>query len=118
MISITPIAVEKIKAYCVDQGRDVSAFRIYIEPGKCAGHQYGMDFDAAFADGDLVFESDGLRIIVDSSSLPYLDGAEVDYVATLMKTGFEIRNPNAVWSCTCGKSFAVAEESAASSRLH
>ncbi len=118
MINITPVAVEKIKAFCIDQGRGVSAIRLYIEPGKCAGHQYAMDFDAAFSDGDLVFDSDGLRGIVDSSTLPYFDGAEVDYVATLMKTGFEIRNPNAAWTCTCGKSFTVAEESPASTGLH
>lgn len=118
MINITPSAAEKIIAYCTTQGRGAPAIRLYIEPGKCAGHQYGMDFDAAFSDGDLVIDSGGLRVIVDSSSIPYLDGAEVDYVATLMKTGFEIKNPNAAWTCTCGKSFTVADESPASTAVH
>ncbi len=117
MISITPIAAEKIMAYCREQGKR-ETLRLYTEPGKCAGHQYAMDFNDSTSDGDLVFEAEGLRVIVDGSSIPYLEGAEVDYVNTLMKTGFEIKNPNAAWTCTCGKSFTVADETTAASGLH
>lgn len=118
MVSITPIAAEKIKAYCSGSDKDVPSLRLYIEPGKCSGHQYGMDFNVTLSNEDLVFESEGLRVVVDAADLPYLEGVEIDYLNTLMKTGFDIKNPNATWTCTCGKSFTVAEESAASPGLH
>ncbi len=117
MISITPAAVEKIRAYCREQGKQ-EALRLYTEPGKCAGHQYAMDFSDAVSDEDIAFETEGLKVIVDGSSIAYLDGAEVDYISTLMKTGFEIRNPKAAWTCSCGKSFATADEVATTSGLH
>jgi iron-sulfur cluster assembly protein len=71
--------------------------------------QYGMTFDDATRDSDEVYEQHGLRIMVDPTSLFYVDGASIDYVDNLMGGGFHIDNPNAVSSCGCGSSFRTAQ---------
>jgi iron-sulfur cluster insertion protein len=82
--------------------------RIAVSGGGCSGFQYGLSFDAERREDDVLFEKDGVGIIVDEVSLTLLDGAEIDFVEDLMGASFQIRNPNAASSCGCGNSFSIA----------
>ena len=77
--------------------------------GGCSGFQYHLAFDEQ-RDGDVVFESSGLKVLVDAQSLPYVDGSSIDYVEGLQGAGFQVNNPNVVAACGCGSSFRVADE--------
>jgi iron-sulfur cluster assembly accessory protein len=107
MISITSAAASKVKGILEQEKASIpqGGLRIYVQGGGCSGFQYGMVLDDA-ADGDQVFETDGIKVIVDPMSLRYLEGAEVDYKEdSLMGGGFAIKNPNASSTCGCGHSF-------------
>lgn len=110
MIQLTEVALQKVKGI-LDQEKEAlpgGGLRIYVQGGGCSGFQYGMVLDEV-ADGDQVFDKGGVKLIVDSMSLRYLEGAEVDYKEDLMGGGFAIKNPNAVSSCGCGHSFTTGE---------
>lgn len=109
MVSLTPAAAEKLSGIMSQKGMDENhALRVFVKGGGCGGMQYGMTFDQA-RDGDEVYEQHGLRIIVDSTSLFYIDGANIDYVDNLMGGGFHIDNPQATSACGCGSSFRTAK---------
>ncbi len=82
-------------------------FRISVSGGGCSGFQYGFSFDGEATADDLIFERNGVKVVVDETSLELLAGAEIDYVDELIGSSFQIRNPNATSSCGCGNSFAV-----------
>ena len=105
MITITPEAVSQLKGFLTEQGTPEAALRVFVAPGGCSGLQYGMTIEESAEDGDEVIESDGIRLLVDNFSAMYLDGAEVDFVSSLMGGGFTVHNPNAVSGCACGHSF-------------
>jgi iron-sulfur cluster assembly accessory protein len=84
-----------------------TALRISVSGGGCSGFQYGFDLDAARADDDLVIERDGATVLIDSVSLPFLGGSEIDFVDDLIGQSFQVRNPNATASCGCGTSFSI-----------
>lgn len=104
-LTITPEAVEKIRYF---QGKQTDparqTFRIYVEAGGCSGLQYGFVFDME-RDGDIAIEQDGLRIVVDPTSIMYMQGAVVHYVEDFTGAGFSVKNPLATGSCGCGHSF-------------
>ena len=79
--------------------------------GGCSGYQYGMALARSTEEDDIVLEQGGVRIVVDPESAQYLDGAEIDYVDEVMKSGFSIYNPNATKSCACGSSFQTQDGS-------
>lgn len=82
--------------------------RIYVQGGGCSGLQYMFSIDTKQGIDDFVFEPAlGKRVVVDSLSLPYLEGSSVDYVSGLEGSFFKIENPNAVTTCGCGSSFSV-----------
>jgi len=81
--------------------------RLAVSGGGCSGFQYGFSFDAQRQPDDLVFERDGVQLVIDAVSLELVKGAEIDFVEDLMGASFQVRNPNAESSCGCGKSFAV-----------
>jgi iron-sulfur cluster assembly protein len=108
LVSLTPAAAAKIKQL-IESESDVSVLRVAIEGGGCSGFQYGLGFDRGAVEGDHEYESEGVRVVVDQFSAPYLRGASVDYLETIQESGFKIDNPNAVSSCGCGSSFQVAE---------
>src|SRR4029453_13912071 len=110
MIQITSAAMTKVKGILEQEKDNIpdACLRIFVEGGGCAGFSYGMVLDEA-ADGDQVFETDGIKVIVDPMSLRYLEGAEVDYKEDLMGGGFAIKNPNATSTCGCGHSFQAGE---------
>jgi iron-sulfur cluster assembly protein len=102
----------KVREFLEAQGADISSagLRVGVRGGGCSGFQYQLAFDDQH-DGDAVFEDQGLRILVDAQSLPYVDGSEIDYVDSLQGAGFQVNNPNVVAACGCGSSFRVEDES-------
>lgn len=84
-----------------------TALRITVSGGGCSGFQYGFDLDASRAEDDLVIEKNGATVLIDSISIPYMDGSEIDFSDDLMGQSFQIRNPLATSSCGCGTSFAI-----------
>jgi iron-sulfur cluster assembly accessory protein len=107
MITVTPVAAEKIKGIkTAQQAPEDTGLRIRVVGGGCSGFQYQLVFDAAQA-GDQVFEQDGVKVVVDPKSFLYLSGTEIDYVDSLTGAGFTLKNPNAKGSCGCGSSFTA-----------
>jgi iron-sulfur cluster assembly accessory protein len=111
MITVTDKAAEKARSILNDRGIENGALRVFVVSGGCSGYQYGMAIARNREDDDIAVETGGVTILVDQESAPLLDGAEVDYVEDLMKSGFTIFNPNAVRSCACGSSFQTADGS-------
>jgi iron-sulfur cluster assembly protein len=111
-VSVTPNAVGIIRDLLVQREIPNHALRVFVSGGGCSGMQYGMAFEETPKDFDKVIEVDGVRLIVDPTSMMYLEGAVIDYVDSLMGGGFRIENPNAVSSCGCGHSFRTGEEGA------
>jgi len=109
LVSLTPAAAAKIRGLMAEEP-DVSVLRVAIEGGGCSGFQYGLGFDRGAQEGDHEFQCEGVTVVVDPFSAPYLRGATVDYLETIQESGFKIDNPNAVSSCGCGHSFQVDEE--------
>ena len=107
-ITLTKKAEDKVKEILLDQPEPFAGLRIQVVGGGCSGFSYRMGFDKNFNDqNDAVFEFGGLKVIIDKSSLLYMDGAEVDYVEGLHGAGFKFNNPNSTGSCGCGSSFSV-----------
>ncbi len=109
MLTISEKAAEKAKNLLKERGVESGALRVFVVGGGCSGYQYGMALAHEKEADDLVVESDGLTVVIDPESAPLLEGAEVDYVDDVMKSGFTIFNPNAVKSCACGQSFQTAD---------
>lgn len=109
LVLLSPLAAEKLQAIMQEKNLTQHGLRVFIAGGGCSGFQYGMAFENTTEEGDLVFESNGVRLYVDPASAMYLEGATVDYVDSLMGGGFRIENPNAVSTCSCGQSFSTGE---------
>jgi iron-sulfur cluster assembly protein len=108
MINISESASSKILSLKTEEGKPSEAFlRVEVKKGGCSGLSYKMDFDTALRDGDKAFEAHGQKIVVDSQSLLYLIGMELDYSGGLNGKGFVFNNPNATKNCGCGSSFNV-----------
>ncbi len=104
-VVLTDNAASKIKGLLEQEGRDDLALRIAVQPGGCSGLRYQLFFDERSLDGDIVTNVDGVKVVVDRMSSPYLGGATIDFVDTIEKQGFTIDNPTATGSCACGDSF-------------
>ncbi|TFJ94990.1 DNA-binding protein [Platysternon megacephalum] len=105
-VKLTDVAVEKVKSLLAQEGRDDLRLRLGVQPGGCSGLIYQLFFDERTLDGDAVVDFDGVGVVVDRMSTPYLDGASIDFSDTIEKQGFTIDNPNAGSSCACGDSFS------------
>ena len=108
MITLTQPASEKLQAIMTEKGIEGHSLRVFVSGGGCSGLNYGMTFAEETEIDDQTFNKDGLNIVVDPASIFYLNGAEIDYIDSLMGGGFRIENPNAVQSCACGSSFRTA----------
>ena len=84
-----------------------TALRISVSGGGCSGFQYGFDLDRTRADDDIIIEREGAVVLIDSVSLPYMGGSEIDFVDNLLGQSFQVHNPNATASCGCGTSFSI-----------
>ena len=108
-IILTASAAEKLGGVMDSKGvKESHGLRVFVKGGGCGGMQYGMTFDTP-REGDEVFEQHGLKVIVDPTSMFYVNGASIDYVDNLMGGGFHIENPNATSSCGCGSSFPTSK---------
>jgi iron-sulfur cluster assembly protein len=111
MITLTDKGAEKVHEFLASQQADVSlaGLRVGVRGGGCSGFQYQLAFDEQRA-GDVVFESHGLKLLIDAESLPFVRGSTIDFEESLQGAGFKVSNPNVVAACGCGSSFRVAEE--------
>jgi iron-sulfur cluster assembly accessory protein len=105
-VTLTEEAQLKVRTLISAEGRDDLRLRVAVQPGGCSGLIYQLYFDEQLAEGDVVKDFDGVEVVVDKMSVPYLDGASIDFEDTIQKQGFTIDNPNAAGSCACGDSFS------------
>lgn len=114
VLSLASRAATKIRRLLEEKNIPNHGLRVFVSGGGCSGMEYGMAFEEAAQDGDLVVEDQGVKLIVDPVSVTYLEGASIDYVEDdLMGGGFKIDNPNAVASCGCGHSFRTGQQAPA-----
>ncbi|HXE74217.1 MAG TPA: iron-sulfur cluster assembly accessory protein [Candidatus Xenobia bacterium] len=106
-LSLTPVAVGKVKEVLAMQNPQPAGLRIGVVGGGCSGFQYQMVFENQPTPMDKVMEFDGLKVFVDQTSLMYLDGTRVDYIESLEGSGFKFENPNVKNTCGCGSSFSA-----------
>ena len=105
-VELTEQAKSKVRALILAEGRDDLRLRVAVQPGGCSGLIYQLYFDEMLEESDSVKDFDGVEVVVDKMSVPYLDGASIDFEDTIQKQGFTIDNPNAEGSCACGDSFS------------
>ena len=100
-------AAKKVGELIADEGNDNLKLRVYVSGGCCSGFQYGFTFDEEINEDDTTVENGGVTVLIDSMSIQYLTGAEIDYTEDLSGSQFVIRNPNATTTCGCGSSFSA-----------
>lgn len=100
-------AAKKVGELIADEGNDNLKLRVYVSGGGCSGFQYGFTFDEEINEDDTTVENGGVTVLIDSMSIQYLTGAEIDYTEDLSGSQFVIRNPNATTTCGCGSSFSA-----------
>jgi iron-sulfur cluster assembly protein len=105
-VSLTPAAAERVRSFIVNRGRGVG-LRLGVKKTGCSGYAYVVNYADDVADGDVVFEHAGVKVIVDAESLRYVDGTEIDFVRQGLNEAFKFRNPNVRGECGCGESFNV-----------
>lgn len=105
-VQLSAAARDKVASLLAQEGRNDLRLRIAVQPGGCSGLIYQLFFDERELENDAVVEFDGVGVVVDMMSIPYLNGATIDFEDTIQKQGFTIDNPNAQGSCACGDSFS------------
>ena len=106
-VVLTENAAKRIAELKVQENVPTAYLRLAVSGGGCSGFQYGFTFDDQRQEDDTLFEREGVGLVIDTTSLELVDGAEIDFVEDLMGASFQVRNPNASSSCGCGKSFAM-----------
>ena len=106
-INLSASAVKKVRELVSEEENEDLKLRVFITGGGCSGFQYGFTFDELFADDDTALERDGVTVLVDPMSFPYLAGSEIDYTEGLEGSRFVVNNPNATATCGCGSSFSI-----------
>ncbi len=109
-IALTERAAKHVKNYLASQNEEVN-LRVGVKPTGCSGYQYVVEAADKINDTDQLFESNGVKIVVDDQSFKYLSGTELDYVKEGVNQGFRFNNPNVQATCGCGESFTISEES-------
>ncbi|HEX9068369.1 MAG TPA: iron-sulfur cluster insertion protein ErpA [Ktedonobacterales bacterium] len=109
LVSVTSGAATKIRELLSQEGNEGLGLRVFVSGGGCSGFQYGMTLDETQDDDD-VFETEGVKVMIDMMSAQYVMGSEIDYDDSLMGAGFTVSNPNAVSTCGCGHSFKTASD--------
>lgn len=106
-VGFTDAAANKVKALIEEEKNPNLKLRVSVDGGGCSGFQYGFAFDENVGDDDTVIEKNGVAMLVDVTSMQYLNGSEVDYLEGLEGARFVVNNPNAKSTCGCGSSFSV-----------
>ena len=107
MITISESAKVKIKDLLLEENNPKLALRTFVQGGGCSGFSYGFTFDEEVNEDDFEIPLDEFKVLVDSMSMQYLTGAEIDFKEDLQGSSFSIKNPNAQTTCGCGSSFGV-----------
>lgn len=108
LVAVSEDAASQIKVLLDRESKtETHALRMKVVGGGCSGLQYQLAFDDQFRETDAVIESNGVRVVVDEKSALHLAGSSLDFVDTLMESGFKIENPNAATTCGCGNSFGA-----------
>jgi iron-sulfur cluster assembly accessory protein len=110
VLSLTDSAASKFKELTATETSPHIGLRVYVYSGGCSGYRYGMMVEDAPTADDNLFETQGVKVYVDTNSVDLLRGSQIDYVDTLMGAGFTVNNPNAVAACGCGSSFRTADD--------
>jgi iron-sulfur cluster assembly protein len=105
-ITVTDSAAEHVKKFLANRGKG-AGLRLGVKTTGCSGMAYVLEFADAIEDTDQVFESNGVKVIIDPKSLIYLDGTELDFSKEGLNEGFKFNNPNVKDTCGCGESFNV-----------
>jgi iron-sulfur cluster assembly protein len=105
-ISITPAAADRVKNFLASRGRGLG-LRLGVKSTGCSGYAYVVNYADESSGDDVVFDTQGVKIIVDKKSLSFIDGTEVDFVKQGLNEAFRFRNPNVKGECGCGESFTV-----------
>jgi iron-sulfur cluster assembly protein len=105
-ISLTQAAAQRVKSFLATRGHGVG-LRLGVKPTGCSGYAYVVNYADEVQSDDLVFEDQGVKVIVDKQSLGYIDGTQVDFVKQGLNEAFRFRNPNIKGECGCGESFTV-----------
>jgi iron-sulfur cluster assembly protein len=105
-ISLTPSAALRVQSFLAKRGKGVG-LRLGVKQTGCSGYAYVVNYADSIESGDVVFDNQGVKVIVDSQSLGYIDGTEVDFVKEGLNEAFRFRNPNIKGECGCGESFTV-----------
>ncbi|WP_017756298.1 HesB/IscA family protein [Calidifontibacillus oryziterrae] len=108
MIIITETAVSQINEMMKEEESANLFLRVAVKGGGCSGLSYGMGFEQEKSDDDIEFEQHGLKVLVNKSDAPILNGVKIDFKQNMMGGGFTIDNPNAIATCGCGSSFRTA----------
>jgi len=108
-IALTDRAAKHVKNYLAGKNEDFN-LRVGVKPTGCSGYQYVVEQAGKINETDCLFESNGVRIVVDDQSMRYLAGTELDYIREGLNEGFRFNNPNVQATCGCGESFTIAEE--------
>ena len=106
-IDFSDKAAAKVKALITADGDEALRLRVFVTGGGCNGFSYGFTFDEDVAEDDAVIDREGVSMVVDAMSYPYLDGSVVDYIEDLNGSQFVVTNPNAASTCGCGNSFSI-----------
>ncbi|NJO34235.1 MAG: iron-sulfur cluster insertion protein ErpA [Rhodospirillales bacterium] len=106
-VSLSDSAAKRIASLISQEGDASLMLRLSVSGGGCSGFQYGFSFDNSVQADDHLFERDGVKVVIDDTSLDLLSGAEIDFVEDLVGASFQVRNPNAKSSCGCGSSFSI-----------
>jgi len=104
-LKLSELAASKLRELLKSKGKEGYGVRIGVTAGGCAGFTYLMDFERIMVPGDIMIDSHGVKLFVDSQSMPHLKGVVIDYVESVQQSGFKFVNPTAKASCGCGKSF-------------
>ena len=109
MIKVSNIAKQKVNSLMIEDGFDPTSdfVRVGVKSGGCSGLSYKLEFDNIQNESDKLFESNGVKIVVDTKSYLYLIGTTLDYSGGLNGNGFVFNNPNAARTCGCGESFSL-----------
>lgn len=112
MITLTESAVDAVSRFIASSEKPMAGLRIEVTDGGCSGFQYGLRLDEQQNASDTVVDCGSIKVLIDETSMPMLDGMTVDFVDSLEGSGFKFTNPNAVKSCACGTSFSTEDNGA------
>lgn len=107
MFMVTEVAAKEIQSLMGQYDNPQLALRVRVVAGGCSGFSYDLAFDDQISANDKIFDSNGVKVVIDDRSLQHLDGTQLDFVDTMLGRGFTFQNPNAKSSCGCGSSFST-----------